>query len=82
MVKAKVNLLKYNLSGKTVKANVNLFKYLILDLDNTLIFCKHIHTKKCLRHQIILRPYLFEFLNTLRKYYLLNIFTGAKKTHR
>ena len=78
MVKAKINLLKYNPSGKMVKSNANLLKYLVLYLYNTLIFCKHIYTKKCVRHKIILRPHLFEFLNTLRKYCILYIFQGKK----
>ena len=79
MVKANVNLFKYNPSSKIVKTNVNLLKYLVLDLDHTLIYCKKIRTKKGVRRQFILRPHLFKFLNTLKEYYILNIFTGQLK---
>ena len=82
MVKTNINLFKYNPSGKIVKTNVNLLKYLVLDLDNTLIYRKKIHTKKGVRRQFILRPHLFKFLNTLKEYYILNIFTAATEEHR
>ena len=62
-----------------MKKNENRFKYLVLDLDNTLIFCKKINTRKGVRRRFILRPYLFKFLNTLKQYYALNIFTGGKR---
>ena len=55
MVKANVNLFKYNPSGKIVKTKVNLLKYLVLDLDHTLIYCKKINTKKDVRRQYILK---------------------------
>ena len=64
-----------------VKKNENRFKYLVLDLDNTLIFCKKINTRKVVRRRFILRPYLFKFLNTLKQYYVLNIFTGGKREY-
>ena len=82
MVKANANLFKRNLSGKIVKTDQNLLKYLVLDLDNTLIYRKKIHTKKGVRRQFILRPHLFKFLNTLKEYYILNIFTAATEEHR
>ena len=82
MAKTNVNRLKHSPKGKIVKEKENSIKHLVLDLDHTLIFCKHIYTKKVVRHQIILRPHLLEFLNTLRKYYTLSIFTGAEKEHR
>ena len=81
MVKANVNLFKYNPSSKIVKTNVNLLKYLVLDLDHTLIYCKKIRTKKGVRCQFILRPHLFKFLNNLKEYYILNIFTGATEEY-
>ena len=82
MVKANANRFKRNLSGKIVKTDQSLLKYLVLDLDNTLIYCKKIHTKKGVRRRFILRPHLFKFLETLKEYYILNIFTAAKKKYR
>ena len=82
MAKTNVKRLKHNPKGKMVKEKTYSRKHFVLDLDHTLIFCKHIYTKKVVRHQIILRPHLLEFLNTLRKYYKLSIFTGAEKEHR
>ena len=82
MAKTNVKRLKHNPKGKMVKEKTNSRKHLVLDLDHALIFCKHIYIKKVVRHQIILRPHLLEFLNTLRKYYKLSIFTGAEKEHR
>ena len=81
MVKSNINRFKCNLSGKIVKTDQNLLKYLVLDLDNTLIYRKKIHTKKGVRRQFILRPHLFKFLNTLKEYYMLKIFTGATEEY-
>ena len=64
-----------------VKKSEDKFKYLVLDLDNTLIFCKKINTRKGVRRRFILRPHLFKFLNTLKQYYVLNIFTGRKREY-
>ena len=66
MVKANVNLFKYNPSSKIVKTNVNLLKYLVLDLDHTLIYCKKKYTKKGIRRQFILNFIYLSFL-TLSK---------------
>ena len=83
MAKTNVKRLKHNPKGKMVKEKTNSRKHLVLDLDHTLIFWNiYIYIKKIVRHQIILRPHLLEFLNTLRKYYKLSIFTGAEKEHR
>ena len=83
MAKTNVKRLKHNPKGKMVKEKTNSRKHLVLDLDHTLIFWNiYIYIKKVVRHQIILRPHLLEFLNTLRKYYKLSIFTGAEKKHR
>ena len=82
MAKTNVSRLKHNPEGKMVKEKANSYKHLVLDLDHTLIHCEHTCIKKVVRHQIILRPHLLEFLNTLRKYYKLSIFTGAEKKHR
>ena len=81
MVKASVHLFKYNPSSKIVKTNINLLKYLVFDLDHTLIYCKKLYTKKGIRRQFILRPHLFKFLNTLKEYYILNIFTGTTEEY-
>ena len=44
-------------------------KYLVLDLDNTLVFCekKKLRSSKTIKN-VILRRYLFDFLNTLKSY--------------
>ena len=60
----------------------NNHKDLVLDLDHTIIYCE----KKILRSSkiitnIIPRPFLFDFLNDLRKYYRLNIFTAGDKNY-
>ena len=56
------------------------FKDLVIDLDNTIIYCekKILRSSKIIRN-IILRPFLFDFLNSLKKYYRLNIFIDGDK---
>ena len=74
-----------------VKKNVEIDKYLVLDLDNTLIYSKKKlkkinKIKKSIRkeeneYDVIKRPYLTIFLNSLKKLYNLVIFTSAKKKY-
>ena len=56
-------------------------KYLILDLDKTLIYnnSKRLRSKKI--NNIIFRPYLIEFLKDLKKYYHLGIFTAGNDAY-
>ena len=57
-------------------------KDLVLDLDHTIIYCekKILRSSKVVRN-IITRPFLFDFLNDLKKYYRLNIFTAGDKKY-
>ncbi len=74
-----------------VKKNVEIDKYLVLDLDNTLIYSKKKlkkinKIKKSIRkeeneYDVIKRPHLTIFLNSLKKLYNLVIFTSAKKKY-
>ena len=60
----------------------NKLKYLVLDLDHTLIHCrkkKLSSTRKI--HDIIPRPFLFDFLTILNNYYILNIFTAGNSEY-
>jgi len=56
-------------------------KYLVLDLDNTIIFnnTKKKNNKKI--YKIQPRPHLFNFLSQLKKYYKLVIFTAGNRNY-
>ena len=49
-------------------------KYLVLDLDKTLIFRKD-------KNIYLKRPYLCDFLNEMKKYYKLVLFTAGNKNY-
>ncbi len=56
------------------KINNNLYKYtLVLDLDETLIYVRH--SKNNNKRTLIIRPYLYEFLNRMKKIYELILFS-------
>ena len=57
-------------------------KYLVLVRDNIIIYSnkKILRSSKVVRN-IILRPFLFDFLDTLKNYYILNIFTAGTKQY-
>lgn len=56
-------------------------KYLVLDIDKTIIFnnAKKIDRKKV--YKIQPRPHLFSFLNEMKKYYKLVIFTAGDEEY-
>ena len=56
------------------KINNNLYQYtLVLDLDETLIYVRH--SKNNNKRTLIIRPYLYEFLNRMKKIYELILFS-------
>ena len=56
------------------KINSNFYKYtLVLDLDETLIYVRHSKNNK--KRTLIIRPYLYEFLNRMKKIYELILFS-------